>query len=142
MENITKTIERLSQFIDYKQLSVNKFSLKIGVSNSYFSKMIRNNASIGSDIIENILRVFPELNGHWLLTGTGEMIKKELFINKNDIVSEPQQNYSTACKSCADKDRIIQSQEKLIASLEKQIASYEKLCENPHECSKKDKKAG
>jgi len=76
MENITKTIERLVKYIEYKDLSLNKFSLSIGVSNSYLHKMIKNKASIGSDIIENILRIYPELNPAWLLTGEGDMLRR------------------------------------------------------------------
>lgn len=70
-ENNTKTIHRLQEYITEAGVSFNKLSLDLGVSNSYFSKMIKNNGSIGSDILENILRMFPDLNADWLLTGKG-----------------------------------------------------------------------
>jgi hypothetical protein len=38
--------------------------------------MKKNHASIGSDVIETILRTYPQLNLVWLMTGEGEMIKK------------------------------------------------------------------
>lgn len=72
-ENITKTIQRLNEYITIKGLSFNKLATKLGLSNSYFSKMLRNNGSIGSDIIENILREYPEINGDWLISGRGVM---------------------------------------------------------------------
>jgi hypothetical protein len=71
-----KTIDRLMQFIKYVGLSARQFDLSIGASNGYTLRMKKNNASIGSDVIENILRVYPQLNVVWLITGEGEMLKK------------------------------------------------------------------
>ena len=39
--------------------------------------MKKNHASIGSDVIETIIRTYPQLDVVWLLTGEGEMIKTE-----------------------------------------------------------------
>ncbi|MGK7897937.1 MAG: hypothetical protein AB4372_31045, partial [Xenococcus sp. (in: cyanobacteria)] len=36
----------------------------------------KNHASIGSDVIENILKKYPQLNVVWLITGEGEMLKE------------------------------------------------------------------
>jgi hypothetical protein len=71
-----KTIDRLMQFIKYAGLSARQFDLSIGASNGYTLRMKKNNASIGSDVIENILRVYPQLNVVWLITGEGDMLKK------------------------------------------------------------------
>lgn len=89
MENFTKSIDRLSKFIDYKGISFNKLATIIGVSNSYFSKMVKNKASIGSDILEKIVRVYPDMNSNWLLTGEGEMIKN----TKENFAKEAESNY-------------------------------------------------
>jgi len=64
------------QFIKYVGLSARQFDLSIGASNGYTLRMKKNNASIGSDVIENILRVYPQLNVVWLITGEGDMLKK------------------------------------------------------------------
>jgi transcriptional regulator with XRE-family HTH domain len=65
------TIDRLKYFIEYKGISIRKFSELTGISHSLINKI----NSIGSDKLENILSSFPELNAEWLLTGNGEMIK-------------------------------------------------------------------
>ena len=70
-------IERIYQLIDYKEDSVYKISKEIGVSNGYFSKTRAKNGSIGSDIIEKIVNYYTDVNVEWLLTGKGEMLKKE-----------------------------------------------------------------
>ncbi|MCT4306062.1 S24 family peptidase [Elizabethkingia anophelis] len=76
MENNTNLANRIKQFIDYKDISINKFSISVGASNSYFNKVLKDNNSIGSDRIEKILRTYPDLSPEWLLTGSGKMIKE------------------------------------------------------------------
>ncbi|MEZ2414204.1 hypothetical protein ACA086_04515 [Muriicola sp. E247] len=73
-----KTIDRLIQFINQAGLSARQFDLSIGASNGYTLRMKKNRASIGSDVIENILRIYPQLNVVWLLTGEGTMLKEKL----------------------------------------------------------------
>ena len=72
-----KTIDRLIQFIEYIGLSARQFDLSIGAANGYTLRMKKNHASVGSDVIENILRKYPQLNVVWLLTGEGDMIRND-----------------------------------------------------------------
>lgn len=74
---MSNTVSRIKEFIDFKGLSVRKFEETVGFSNGAFATQYKNNKSIGSDKIENILCSFPELNTEWLLTGNGEMLKSE-----------------------------------------------------------------
>jgi len=71
-----KTIDRLMQFIKYAGLSARQFDISIGASNGYTLRMSKNRASIGSDVIETILRTYPDLNVVWLLTGEGPPMLK------------------------------------------------------------------
>ncbi len=83
-----KTIDRLMQFIKYSGLSARQFDLSIGAGNGYTLRMQKNNASIGSDVIENIIKTYPELNLVWLITGEGNMLKtekKEPIMNFEDL---------------------------------------------------------
>lgn len=72
-----KTVDRLMQFIKYAGLSARQFDLSIGASNGYTLRMKKNSASIGSDVIENIIRTYPQLNLVWLITGEGEMLNPD-----------------------------------------------------------------
>jgi hypothetical protein len=78
IENNTKIIERLSQYINIKGDNYNKLSLGMGISNSYFSKMVKNNGSLGEDVIRKILLYYDEINPTWLLTGEEAMLKKDV----------------------------------------------------------------
>ncbi|MDR1633033.1 MAG: hypothetical protein LBR97_09220 [Dysgonamonadaceae bacterium] len=76
-ENFTKIIERLSYFIEIKGDNFNKLAINIGLSNSYFSKMLKNKGSLGEDIIRKILLYYENINPEWLILGSGSMTKKE-----------------------------------------------------------------
>lgn len=65
------------QFIKYAGVSARQFDISIGAANGYTLRMSKNNASIGSDVIENIIKVYPQLNVEWLLTGEGTMLKAD-----------------------------------------------------------------
>lgn len=76
-----KLINRLESYIRLKNLSLNAFDKSIGAANGYIGKQIKVNGSIGSDTIEKIASVFPDLNLMWLLTGEGSMIVGEASIS-------------------------------------------------------------
>lgn len=82
------------QFIHHAGLSARQFDLSIGAGNGYTLRMKKNNASIGSDVIENILQVYPQLNVVWLLTGEGNMLKtkeKETPLDFDHLPAHKQQ---------------------------------------------------
>jgi hypothetical protein len=78
-----KTIDRLLMFIKYAGLSARQFDISIGAGNGYTLRMKKNSASIGSDVIENIIKAYPQLNVVWLLTGEGSMLK---HVEEDDIL--------------------------------------------------------
>lgn len=68
-------LERLKEYIDSKDISVAAFEKSIGMSNASFGKCLKKGGAIGTDKLENILRIYPDISASWLLTGDGEMIK-------------------------------------------------------------------
>lgn len=64
--------DRIIQFIEYKNISINAFEKSIGASKSYIS----NTKSISAEVASNILRSYSDLNPGWLLTGEGSMLKE------------------------------------------------------------------
>lgn len=67
-------VDRILKIADFKEISLAKFSRKIGVSSSYFSKQKANSANVGSQVLNKITEVYPEINIYWVLTGKGEML--------------------------------------------------------------------
>ena len=72
-----KTINRIIDFIHHKDMSVRQFDISIGAANGYTLRMEKNNASVGSDVIERINKRYPKLNLVWLITGKGPMFIEE-----------------------------------------------------------------
>lgn len=68
-------LDRIKQFIDYKGIAVSAFEKSIGMSNASFGKSLRSGGAIGTDKLENILNVYPELSPSWLVSGEGPMLR-------------------------------------------------------------------
>lgn len=84
---VENTLFRIKQYITNKGLSVSAFEKSINASNGSLASQIKNQKTIGSDKLENILKVYSEINPDWLLTGNGEMLKKSetKILTKNEI---------------------------------------------------------
>ena len=76
-----KPIERISMYLQFRNISPHAFEKKIKLSNGYYSKQLRNKGSVGSDILIKIHEHFSDLNMLWVLTGEGNMIDETKSIN-------------------------------------------------------------
>ena len=70
-------LERLKEFIDSQGITIASFEKAVGLSNSSFRKALQSGNGIGSDKLENILKVYPDLSSEWLLRGEGPMLRSE-----------------------------------------------------------------
>nr|DAY23987.1 MAG TPA: putative transcriptional regulator [Caudoviricetes sp.] len=64
--------DRISKYIDFKGISVYKLEVDAGFSNGYWRKT----KSISANAVENILRVYSDLDPVWVITGVGDMLKQ------------------------------------------------------------------
>lgn len=124
------TIQRIKRYIDYKGVKVSAFERKIGMSNGSFASQLKNNKTIGVDKLENILRIYPDIDVVWLLTGKGD------FPNAN-VLSEASTVYNKTSIDNPDLDinykelaearkETIESLKKVILYLEAQLAARNK----------------
>ena len=65
--------ERILELLNYKGITKYKFCKDLGFSNGFLDKP----REITTEKYANILEYFKDVNPNWLLTGKGEMIKKE-----------------------------------------------------------------
>ncbi|WP_299274625.1 hypothetical protein [uncultured Psychroserpens sp.] len=70
---MSKTIHRIMKVVSALNMSARQFDLSIGTGNGYILRMQKNNASVGSDVIERIIKEYPQVNLIWLITGKGDM---------------------------------------------------------------------
>lgn len=66
--------ERLKKYIKHQNITQSEFEKSINASNGYVNSITK---SIGLDKLEKILENYSNLNLYWLLTGQGEMLRKE-----------------------------------------------------------------
>ncbi|MEY8848971.1 hypothetical protein AB9K26_09155 [Psychroserpens sp. XS_ASV72] len=74
---MSKTIHRIIELVSELKLSARQFDISIGAANGYTLRMKKNNASVGSDVIERIVKEYPQVNLVWLITGKGSMFIAE-----------------------------------------------------------------
>lgn len=136
MEGENSLKDRIHEFIHVLGMSVRKFSLTIGVSESYVRNMKNN---IGSDKLRNILRLFPQINLYWLIDGQGEMfldnsvnnsvgndndISGNSLLGSGSIDSSININTSEGYSKIIKPDRTIEIQASELDEFESQLAIY------------------
>ena len=87
MENVILMSDRLRLFIDHTGLKDYEFGQKIGANKQFISDWTHGK-KIPLTKIGDMLRVFPELNARWFLTGIGEMLNYkngEIPVSKNKL---------------------------------------------------------
>ncbi|WP_417352933.1 S24 family peptidase [Flavobacterium alkalisoli] len=66
--------DRLKKYIKTREISYYAFENSIDASRGSISKAVKDNKSIGSNVLEKIFQVYSDLNPVWLLTGEGNML--------------------------------------------------------------------
>lgn len=67
--------ERFGEILKYKKISIKEAALALGKTDVYIRKILRPGESFGIEPVIAILNSFPDVNGDWMLTGRGEMLK-------------------------------------------------------------------
>ncbi|MEG0851895.1 hypothetical protein ACHRVK_16880 [Flavobacterium plurextorum] len=123
------TLQRIKQYLDYKDIRVSAFEREIGMSNGSFASQLKKNKTIGLDKFENILRRYSDINLEWLLKGTGHMINLDAFRDEPVIYYKTEKldkdeavNYKDLAEA---RKETIESLQKVIQYLEAQIAEGE-----------------
>ena len=72
-----RIIERLDKYMSINGLNDNKITVNCGLSVGLLGKARQSNNDIGKKAIEKILSFYQDINKVWLLTGEGEMLKRD-----------------------------------------------------------------
>ena len=140
---------RLQQVIDYYKLKIYPFERKIGVSDGTIRNFLNGKSGLNTSTIVKISDNCPEISLDWLISGRGEMLRKN---EKNEekipnncqnigqnfgnatYLSESSPKYKASPNSTIEalysairaQQDTIEAQQKLIASLERHIEILEK----------------
>jgi len=88
-------------FIRHLDVSYNEFERSINAGRGSISGAIKNSRNLGSNIVENILQTYPDLNADWLFRGSGKMLKKP-----DDKLHEPNEKYLLRTDNVTDMQAI------------------------------------
>jgi transcriptional regulator with XRE-family HTH domain len=68
---------QIQEILIKEGLSSSQFADRIGIQRSSVSHVLSGRNKPGFDFIQKILIAFPEINGDWLITGSGDMYKQK-----------------------------------------------------------------
>lgn len=71
-----KIISRIFEYIEYKNLKPSDAERIMGFSNGYLAKQKKREGDLGETMILRVLENCPDISLEWLMTGSGEMIKR------------------------------------------------------------------
>jgi hypothetical protein len=75
-ETATNTIpQRIALFVDTLGISKQRLEIKLGLSNGLLGKIIKFENSFRIDLLDKMLKLYPNLSAEWLLRGEGEMLR-------------------------------------------------------------------
>jgi plasmid maintenance system antidote protein VapI len=128
-------ISRIQDLYKALDLSQSVFARSLDISPSTISNAIQRNKGLNVELIEKILKVYPNVNAYWLLLGNGSMFL-EGESKKTDIGSVQQiahSNHQSIIHQAQGKDGVggmdekIQLLEARIKDLEARIKDKEEL---------------
>lgn len=94
--------ERVGEYMAKKGISYYAFENSIGASRGSISKAVKEGKSIGSQVLENILSIYTDLNPVWLLTGQGN-----IFVDNEEILTDKEiETYRLKTDSFVDNQQI------------------------------------
>ena len=126
MESTVK--ERVKFFCQSVNISVREFEKRCDVSNGYFNNL--KNGGIAYNKMLNIISKFPELNGDWLATGEGEMLRSEGSNQEHKKPVEPPASDRDNVQSLLSSNReLVQQHGELIAQHSELIRQQGELIE-------------
>lgn len=126
-----KPIERISMYLKYRSITPHSFEKKIVLSNGYFSKQLRNQGSVGSDILIKIHAQYAELNILWVLTGEGQMLCEHALQEEEAMqVDEFANKYEADNKKLKSLETDVEQLHIVLKDKEKIISLYEFMLNN------------
>jgi hypothetical protein len=117
-----RLIERLYQYIEYKNLTFYAFERGCGMANGYLKKQSKGKGTVGSDMLEKIHQKHTDLSLAWLVTGKGTMLETPIVhtdhplqeddhgnyvISREDIIIMLREQVSILEHALSDKEKII-----------------------------------
>lgn len=117
--------DRILRYIEHEGISIREFERKCGFSNGYFNKI----KDFSADKVQEITRVFPNLNYIWVLTGETCMLNSDMAQPKDIAQAEtetrPRVPLTAAAGSLSEAERGVTLEECEQMPVITQLPSYD-----------------
>lgn len=112
--------ERISKIIAYSELSASEFADEIDVQRSNISHIASGRNKPSLDFLIKIKERFPELQWDWLISGLGEMVKKE---EAEPVIEKPKATSLPDLFSLIDDQNfgITESEDKILSDVPREF---------------------
>ena len=114
--------DRLIEFMEMKQLNARQLSEKIGVQPSSISHILTGRNKPSVDLLEKLLKHFPDIDIHYLLTGEKRNLVKPLQERSSDLKEISEQPISPI----QEKEKSMQSHNSLKKASSDRIIIFNK----------------
>lgn len=112
-----KPIERLGLYLKQNKIMFSTVEKATGLGNGYLSRQIKNQGSIGSEILEKICLSYPSLNTLWLLTGKGEPEITDNANQNSSVGFEQVDLYSRQIENLSEQVELLKQEIKLLKGI-------------------------
>ncbi len=99
--------QRLGVFIETLNISKTEFAVGIGRYKQQLDNWIHGGVKITSTALSEILKMYPQLNARWLMTGEGEMFYSDQIRIENEK-GEDISREGYICAECEKKQKRIE----------------------------------
>jgi hypothetical protein len=125
-ETTTNSIpQRIALFVDSLGISKQRLELKLGLSNGLLGKIIKYENSFRIDLLDKMLKLYPNLSSEWLLRGEGDMLRVPYRAVDDNLAGESF-DQKTSSKGKQGKSSLSEDDKKQLTKALSQIQDFEK----------------
>ncbi len=140
----SRFIEAMEYIISNKMASNSAdFAAKVGVSTSMITEIKKGRSNVGTKALQNIVLKFG-VDGNWLLTGKGDILRANSSVEENNIVKEHIDKIAElAGENAILKERLKQFEGRIYKDrqFETDISDYTLCAEQIAKCGKRKDKS-
>lgn len=114
--------DRIKKIISEKRFSIASFAKEIGVKQPTLNQQLVGDRSVSLEVVERIIRTFPEISCDWIITGQGDMIKQPEYMTTPVELDARQPNIIQNMKETS-----IDTISNLLAFVERQINAQREM---------------
>ena len=119
---LTRIKDRVVIIAERQEMSKEDFFKSIGMTSANFRGKARD-TPLNSNAIANIISKYPDTDLYWLLSGYASLEIKD----PKNIVSAPTPEFVKRCRSCEEKEKIIELLQQQITELKSDKVDLKKI---------------